>query len=263
MNSFKGVRNALDYEIKRQTSLLNNGEEIVQQTRLWNADKGVTTSMRSKEAAHDYRYFPEPDLVPFTIEGKLIECLKKEIPELPQMRRARFISQYGIPEYDASVLIQEKRIAEFFEETIKLYNNPKGISNWIMGDISAILNEKGMTIDQTRLSPINLAQMVKMVDEGTISIKIAKAILPDMVTNGDSPEILVERKELSQISDRDKLEGIIDKVISENEKTVEDYKSGKKNALIFLIGQVMKATRGKANPKLVNEILKDKLEEIA
>ena len=260
MNSFKSVKNALDYEIKRQSSLLDEGEEVVQETLLWNADKGITALMRSKEEAHDYRYFPEPDLAPFTITKELIEDIRRKIPELPSNRRARFVSQYGIPEYDASVLTQEKRMADFFEETAKLYSNPKGISNWIMGDLSGILNEKNISIDETRLSPVNLAKMVKMVDEDTISIKIAKAIFPDMIDTGDSPETTVKKKGLSQISNRDELEGIIAQVIKGNEKSVNDYKSGKKNALIFLVGQVMKTTNGKASPQIVNEILKNKLE---
>jgi aspartyl-tRNA(Asn)/glutamyl-tRNA(Gln) amidotransferase subunit B len=260
MNSFKGVKNALDYEIKRQTSLLNDDEKIVQETRLWNADKGVTASMRSKEEAHDYRYFPEPDLVPFTIDKKIVERISNEIPELPAMRQARFVSQYNIPEYDASVLTQEKKIADFFEETVKIYNNPKGISNWIMGDVSGLLNEKNISIDQTHLTYANLAKMAKMVDKGTISVKIAKAILPDMVNTGYSPDALVREKGLSQMSNKDELENIINQIIKENTKTVNDYKSGKKNALIFLVGQVMKATGGKANPKMVNEILRKRLE---
>ena len=259
MNSFKGVKNALDYEIKRQSSLLDDGTAVTQETRLWNADKGVTISMRTKEEAHDYRYFPEPDLVPFIIDKELIKRVKNGIPELPQAREARFVSQYKIPEYDASVLTQEKKNADFFEETVKIHNNPKGISNWLMGDISAILNEKNVSIDRTRLSPANLAKMIKMVDDGTISVKIAKTILPDMVNTGDTPATLVEKKGLSQISDTDELEKVITRVLKENAKTANDYKSGKKNALIFLVGQVMKASRGKANPRMVNEILRDKL----
>jgi len=259
MNSFKNVKNALDYEIKRQTSLLNEGEKILQETRLWNADKGITTSMRSKEEEHDYRYFPEPDLVPFTIDKEIIERVSNEIPELPAMRQARFISQYNIPEYDASVLTQEKEIADFFEETIKIYNNPKGISNWLMGDVSGILNEKDISIDQTQLQPANLAKMAKMVDEGIISGKIAKAILPDMINNGYPPDVLVREKGLSQMSNREELENVISQILKENKKTVNDYKSGRKIALTFLVGQVMKVTGGKANPKIVNEILKAKL----
>ena len=260
MNSFKGVRSALDYEIKRQAFLFGEGEEVIQETRLWNADKSATTSMRSKEEAHDYRYFPEPDLIPFTIEKDMIERAKREIPELPQIRQARFISQYKIPEYDASVLTQEKKVADFFEETAKVYDNPKGISNWIMGDISGILNEKNISIERSRLLPANLAKMVKMVDKGTISVKIAKAILPDMVNSGNAPDALVAKKGLSQISDETELKNIITQAIKENKKSADDYRSGKKNALIFLVGQVMKATRGKANPKMVNEILKDMLD---
>lgn len=259
MNSFKGVRSALGHEVKRQSAVLDEGSVIAQETRLWDADREITVSMRSKEEAHDYRYFPEPDLVPFVIDKKLIKRIKSCIPELPQVRVARLVSQYSLPEYDASVLTQEKKMADFFEEAVKTYNNPKAISNWIMGDISAILNEKGVPIDKTQLSPGNLAKMVKMLDDGTISTKIGKAILADMTTSGEAPDVLVEEKGLSQISDSGELEKVINRVLKENEKTVEDYRSGKKNALVFLVGQAMKASRGKANPKMVNEILRDKL----
>ena len=261
MNSFKGVKSALDHEIRRQSSVLNDGAKIVQETRLWNAGKGVTTSMRIKEDAHDYRYFPEPDLVPFTIDGTLIERIKSEIPELPQAREARFISQYNISEYNASVLIQERRTADFFEETVTIYNNPKAVSNWIMGDVNAILNEQNISICKTKLSPANLAKMVKMVDDGTISVKIAKGILSEMADSGNAPDVIVKKRGLSQISDSGELENVIARVLKQNEKTVMDYRSGKQNAIIFLVGQVMKASRGKANPKMVNEILKNKLNE--
>ncbi|MEA3305312.1 MAG: Asp-tRNA(Asn)/Glu-tRNA(Gln) amidotransferase subunit GatB [Candidatus Omnitrophota bacterium] len=259
MNSFKGVRSALEFEINRQSLLLDDKEKVVQETRLWNADEQVTVSMRSKEEAHDYRYFPEPDLVPFAIDKETIERLKKEIPELPQKRRARFISEYGLSEYNSSVLTQDKETADFFEETVKAYNNPKSISNWIISDVNGILNEKDVGIRETKLLPQNLAKMVKMVDDNVISVKIAKTILPDMLDGGEAPGLLVAQKGLAQISDSKEIESMVVKVISENQKTVSDYKSGKKNALIYLVGQVMKATRGKANPKMVNEILKNKL----
>jgi len=261
MNSFKGVKNALAYEAKRQSSILDDGGRIVQETLLWNADKAVTTSMRSKEEAHDYRYFPEPDLVPFLIEEKMVADIKKTIPELPDARRERFVREYGIPEYDASVLTQERKTADFFEKTVKAGGRPKEVSNWIMGDITAILKEKKLEIDRTRLSPENLARMVGMLNDGAISVKIAKAILPEMLDGGDAPEEIVAKKSLAQISDAGELEGVIAKVLGENKKTVEDYMAGKKNAVIFLVGQAMKATRGKANPGMVNEILRKKLKE--
>ena len=259
MNSFKGVRNALEYEAKRQASLLEDEEKISQETRLWNEEKGVTLSMRGKEEAHDYRYFPEPDLMPFTVDKVMVNHIKEGLPELPMARQARFISEYKIPEYDASVLIQEKEIADFFEKAIKKHDNPKGVANWMMGDITAILNASNISITQTSLLPENLARMVKMVDSGAISVKIAKAILPDMVKSGGRPDELVEKKGLAQISSKGELEEIISKVMAENDESVSDYRSGKKNALTFLVGQVMKATRGKANPGMVNEILLSKL----
>jgi aspartyl-tRNA(Asn)/glutamyl-tRNA(Gln) amidotransferase subunit B len=259
MNSFKWVRSALEYEVNRQSEILDGGEKITQETRLWNVDKGITISMRGKEEAHDYRYFPEPDLVPFTVGKELVSEVKKTIPELPKERAARFVSEYAIPAYDASVLTQEKKIAEFFEEAVKTYKNPKAISNWIMGDISAVLNEKNIDIGMTKLSPSDLALMVKMIDEGIINIKIAKEILPELIEKGESAESLVEKKGLKQISDTRELEGVVDKVIKANKETANDYKSGKKNALTRLVGEIMKETRGKANPRKVNEILLRKL----
>ncbi len=259
MNSFKWVKAALEYEVTRQSELLNDGGRVTQETRLWNAEKGVTISMRSKEEAHDYRYFPEPDLVPFVVSNEMVAGIRKSIPELPEERMKRFISQYSIPGYDALVLTQEKNTAEFFENTVRLYDNPKAISNWIMGDINAILNEKSMSIDSTRLSPAHLASMVKMIDDGIISVKIAKEILPEIAENGESPREIVEKKGLTQISDAGELEGVAERVIKANDKSVNDYRAGKKNSLIYLVGQIMKETRGKANPKLVNEILIKKL----
>lgn len=259
MNSFKWIKSALEYEVKRQVSLLDGGEKMTQDTRLWNVEKGVTVSMRSKEEAHDYRYFPEPDLVPFSVSKELIGGIRKGIPELPKEKMGRFVSQYAIPEYDAFVLTQEKKTAVFFEAAVSAYNNPKSISNWIMGDINAILNENNTDIDGTKLSPENLAGMAKMIDDGVISIKIAKEILPEMAASGESPQALVEKKGLAQISDTAELEDAIEKVIKANDKSVSAYKGGKKNALAYLIGQIMKDTRGKANPKIVNEILINKL----
>lgn len=259
MNSFKWVKSALEYEINRQSAILDGGGKIAQETRLWNADRAVTISMRGKEDTHDYRYFPEPDLVPFSISRELIEETRCRIPELPKKRMARFTAQYSIPAYDASVLTQEKKTADFFEEAVKIYANPKGISNWIMGAINSILNEKCVDIDAMRLSPCNLALMVKMIDDGAINAKAAKDILLEMAETGEPPDALVEKKGLRQISDAGALESVIDKVIKENEKSANDYRMGKRNALAHLIGAVMKETRGKANPKAVNEILLKKL----
>jgi len=260
MNSFKWVKNALEYEVDRQSALLDNGERVTQDTRLWNVEKGLTISMRSKEEAHDYRYFPEPDLVPFLVSRELVAEVRKSIPELPKEKMARFVSQYSIPEYDASVLTQELMTADFFEKTVKLHNNPKSISNWIMGDINAILNEKNVDIDGAKLSPASLAAMVKMIDDGVISVKIAKEILPEITEKGGSPQALVEKKGLTQISDAIELENVVKKVIKANDKSVNDYKAGKKNALAHLVGEIMKETRGKANPKIVNELLLKKLD---
>ena len=260
MNSFKWVKNALEYEVKRQASLLDNSEKMTQDTRLWNVEKGVTIAMRSKEEAHDYRYFPDADLVPFVVSKELVEGVKKGIPELPKEKMSRFILQYSIPEYDAFVLTQERKTSEFFEQAVLAYNNPKSISNWIMGSINAILNEKNADIEGTKLSPQNLADMVKMIDEGVISIKIAKEILSEMADKGESPQVFVEKKGLKQISDMGELENVIEKVVKANDESVSAYRGGKKNALAYLIGQIMKETHGKANPKIVNELLIKKLD---
>lgn len=260
MNSFKWARCALEYEVNRQSEILDGGGKIAQETRLWNVDKAATISMRGKEETHDYRYFPEPDLAPFSVAGELADEIKRAIPELPKRRMARFVSQYAIPAYDASALTQEKKTADFFEEAVKIHNNPKAISNWMMGSLSAILNEKHMDIDRTKLSPASLALMVKMIDEGVISAKTGKEMLSEMADTGEAPDILAEKKGLGQISDTGALEGIADKVIKENERSANDYKSGRKNALARLVGEIMKETKGKANPKTVNEILLRKLE---
>lgn len=253
MNSFKAVEKALTYEIERQIKV--NGE-IIQETRLWDEKKQITTPMRTKEKAHDYRYFPEPDLVPLEVSQEWINEIKTTIPELPQAKRKRFIEEYGLPPYDAGVLTATKQLAEFFERTTKLYPNPKIVSNWIMTEVLAISN---LEITQSKLTPTHLAEMLKLIDKGTISGKIGKEIFPEIFKTGKMPNEIIQEKGLIQITDEDEIVKIIDKVIAENPKAVEEYKAGKKQILGFLVGQVMKQTKGKANPKLTNIVLQEKL----
>ncbi len=261
MNSFKGVRDALNYEIARQEKQLKEGEKIVQETRLWDEERQKTFLMRTKEHAHDYRYFPEPDLVPFTITDTTIEKMKKDIPELPAAKKMRLASAYKLSEYDAKVISADKHLALYFEEAAKNYTNPKLVANWLMGDIMGYLNAN--QIDTKKLAKLlpsaKLIDMLELIDKGVISGKIAKEILPEMLSSGKDAGQIIKAKNLSQISDSDQLESIIDEVIKENPAVVEDFKNGKSKATMFLVGQVMKKTRGKANPQLVNSIIQKKL----
>ncbi len=259
MNSFKAVKAALEYEYDRQVEVLDSGGRIIQETRLYDPVKNVTESMRSKEEAHDYRYFPEPDLVPFDFEEALLKTIEKDIPELPEPRKKRFVSEYKLSPYDAAVMVSEKAIADYFEKAVSLYKKPKIIANWLMGDISAYMREHSLMIDNLSLKTEHLTGMLKMIDDGVISGKIAKSLLIEMIkTQKDAPS-LVKEKGLEQISDEGAIEKAVDEVISENQKIVSDFKGGKENAVMALMGKVMAKTKGKANPKKVNEILKKKL----
>ncbi len=259
MNSFKGVKAALQYEIERQIKMIEDGEKIIQETRAWDPDRGITRSMRSKEEAHDYRYFPEPDLVPFVLSLEEIDTAKKSLPELPQARKTRFVKTYGLPEYDADVLTSDKELADFFEDCTKYYDKPKIISNWIMTGVLGYLNANALELKDIKLTPQNLAGLLKEMDSGKISGKMAKDILIEMVETGKDARKITEEKGLIQISDEALLERVADEVIAENKKSAEDYLKGKGNAVMFLVGQVMKKTKGRANPAVINEILKRKL----
>ncbi|MEW6609025.1 MAG: Asp-tRNA(Asn)/Glu-tRNA(Gln) amidotransferase subunit GatB, partial [bacterium] len=261
LNSFKAVEKAMSYEIERQIKLITQGGNIIQQTRLWDEKKQVTTPMRSKEEAHDYRYFPEPDLVPLEVSSQWIDEIKATIPELPQAKKKRFIEEYGLPVYDSEVLTATKQLAEFFKNTTKLYPKPKIVSNWIMTEVLGFLGESNLTITQTRLTPTHLAKMLELIDNGTISGKIGKEVLAEIFKTGKLPDEIIREKELVQISDSDEMAKVIEQVITANPKAVEEYKSGKKEVLGFLVGQVMKLTRGKANPKITNELLQKVLRE--
>lgn len=259
INSFKFVKDAIEYEIKRQTKVLNEGEKIHQETRLWNIDRGETAVMRSKEEAHDYRYFPDPDLVPLKLDKEWIEGFRGTVPELPAERAARFASEYGLPEYDAGVLTASKGIADYFESCVKLFNQPKTVSNWVMGELTRELNSSGTDVSASPVSPERLVSLLQMVDKGTISLKVAREIFPELYSSGKTPDQIVQEKGLTQVSDEGALEKIIDDVLTKNPAQVAQFKDGKQQVLGFLVGQVMKTSGGKANPGKVNELLKRKL----
>jgi aspartyl-tRNA(Asn)/glutamyl-tRNA(Gln) amidotransferase subunit B len=259
MNSFKFIEKALEYEIKRQMNILRQGGRIIQETRLWNSNKGITEPMRSKEEEHDYRYFPEPDLVPVEIDDAWIEQIKAQIVELPDSRRERFINQYNLPEYDAELLTSERALAEWFEQAVRLGGNPKAVSNWIMGELMRYLNEENKQIDECGLRPEQLVGLLKLIEKGTISGKIAKSVFEEMYKTGKDPELIVREKGLIQITNEAEIEKVIDEVLEKNPKEVERFRAGEGKLLGFFVGQVMKATKGKANPKIVNELLKKKL----
>lgn len=259
INSFKFVEKALEYEIKRQIRVVEEGGKVIQETRLWDSNKGVTESMRGKEEAHDYRYFPEPDLVPVAVIQEWIDEISSKLPELPDTKRQRFISEYCIPEYDAEFLTSERAIAEWFEDAVKAGGQPKAISNWMMGDLMRMLNEENKPIEECQLKPEQLTGMLKLIDSGTISGKIAKTVFEEMFKSGKWADEIVREKGLIQISDKGEIEKAIDDILLKSQKEVERYKAGDEKLLGFFVGQIMKATRGKANPQIVNEILKRKL----
>lgn len=259
MNSFKNVQGALEYAIKRQIEILKEGGEVTQETRLWDVDKGITLSMREKEEAHDYRYFPEPDLVRIKIDEEWIRRTEKGLPELPDEKKKRFVDKYKIPEYDAGVLTSSKALSEYYERCVELFPNPKVVSNWVMGDILRELKTENIDIKDCPLTPKNLAGMLKMIDNGTISGKIAKTVFEEMYRTGKPADTIVKEKGLLQISDEEGLSRIVDEVLAKNSDQVEQYRKGKDKLFGFFVGETMKATKGKANPQLVNKLLKEKL----
>ncbi|MDP2920930.1 MAG: Asp-tRNA(Asn)/Glu-tRNA(Gln) amidotransferase subunit GatB [Candidatus Omnitrophota bacterium] len=259
MNSFRGVKLALEYEAVRQKDVLEEGGKIRQETRLYNPGKGVTEPMRSKEEAHDYRYFPEPDLAPFDFGEDILKTIEKDMPELPEPKKNRFIKDYGLSNYDAGVIVSDRETADYFERCAKLYKNPKIIANWLMGDILAYMKEKSVHMRDLNLKPERLSGMLKMIDSGAITGKIAKTLLIEMIQTGRGPEDIVKEKGLEQITDADSLEIAIREVISENPKSVEDFKGGKDSAIMFLMGKVMQKTKGRANPNKANEMLRKRL----
>jgi len=259
LNSFKFLQKGLEYEVKRQIKIIESGGKVIQQTRHYDSKTGTTKAMRSKEEAHDYRYFPEPDLVPIYLEDKMIKDIEKTIPELPSAKAKRFEEEYGLTSNDSKFLANNKDMADYFEECCKYYDNTKNIANWIMGEFSALLNKEKITIKESRVNPENLCKMLKIIDKGKISSKMAKSVFEEMFTTGKDPEKIIGDRGLEQISDESLLDAVIDEVIKENPGPVEQFKKGKEKALSFLIGRVMAKTKGKANPQLVNELFRKKI----
>ena len=259
LNSFKFIQKAIEYEVDRQTKLLDQGDTVKQETRLYDADRNETFPMRSKEEAHDYRYFPDPDLVPIMIDEAWVEELRKTIPELPEQKRERFVKSYKIPEYDAGVLTSSKPLADYFEQCTALFPQPKTISNWMMGDLLRELKKDGRNIVDCPVSPSALVDLLKLIESGTISGNIAKGIFEEMYQTQKSAGSIVDEKGLKQITDSSAIEKIVAEVLQANPSQVEEFKGGKEKVLGFLVGQVMKASKGKANPAMVNKLLKKKM----
>lgn len=260
LNSMKSVLKAIDYEAKRQANSLDRGETIDRETRLWDEVNEKSARMRSKEEAQDYRYFPEPDLLPVVIDGKWIDEVKMTMPELPLARKQRFMEVFKLSDYDTGQLVEEKILADFFEDCIKIVDRPKAFCNWITNDLLREVNERKLDIHHLPVRPKQMAALVEIIEKGTISSTIAKEVFSEMIQTGNDPQAIIEEKKLAQISDEGLIEAVIVKVISGNPAVIEDYKKGKKNALTFLVGLVMKETKGKANPKMVNELLQKKID---
>jgi len=259
LNSFKHVEKALQYEIGRQQEVLADGGRVIQQTRLWDTDRNRTIAMRGKEQAHDYRYFPDPDLLPLQIDDQWIDRIRRELPELPAARKKRFMAGYRLPAYDADLLTSERELADYFEACLDFFPQPKAVSNWVMGTLLGFLHARAISIDRSPVSPEDLAGLLKLIDKGVISGKIAKSVFDEMAASGRPAGAIVEDKGLVQISDSQALESVVAQIIADHPQEVAAYRKGRTKLLGFFVGQAMKATRGKANPKLINEILKEKL----
>ncbi len=261
VNSFKFVEKAIKHEIKRQIDLLESGKTIIQETRLYDSVADETRPMRSKEFANDYRYFPEPDLLPVVLGDSFIQSIKKEMPELPEEKKKRFISEHNLSEYDAEVLSVDLNLSKYFEEVVNITNDPKLTANWVMGELSAFLNKDNLTINETKVEARLMGQLLNKIKDSTISGKIAKEVFEEMWVTKKGAEEIIEGKGLQQMTDSNEIEDIIDQVLEENPKQLKQYKEGKEKLLGFFVGQIMKATSGKANPGQVNKLLKEKLKE--
>ena len=259
LNSFKYVEAAIGYEIKRQKAVIADGGKVVQETRLWDSAKNRSHSMRGKEEAHDYRYFPDPDLVPLEIDEAWIDTVRNSLPELPDARKERFVKDYGLPRYDAEVLTAARELADYFEDCAQNVKNPKLVSNWVMVTLLGLLNSEGKSIDQSPVSATQLAELIALIETDVISGKIAKTVFDEMVTSGKAPKVIVEEKGLVQVTDASAIESVVDQVISANPSEVEKFKAGNAKLMGFFVGQVMRETKGKANPQMVNQLLKKKL----
>lgn len=259
LNSFKHVEKAIAYEINRQKDVISDGGQVVQETRLWNSTKNSTTSMRGKEEAHDYRYFPDPDLLPIAIDNDWLENIKKSLPELPEDKKARFIKDHGLPANMAEVLTTTRALADYFEQCIRIFPNSKQVGNWIRGNLLGLLKAQAKTIEDTPVSAKNLARLLQLIDQGVISAKIAKTVFEEMAVNGGDPQKIVADKGLAQVSDSGAIETLIDDMLKSLPDEIERYRNGQAKLMGFFVGQVMRATKGKANPEIVNAILKERL----
>ncbi|MEC0243985.1 Asp-tRNA(Asn)/Glu-tRNA(Gln) amidotransferase subunit GatB [Paenibacillus dokdonensis] len=259
MNSFRGVLKGLEYEEYRQAEILDDGGVVVQETRRWDESQGKTLSMRGKEEAHDYRYFPDPDLVKVYIDEEWKNRIRETIPELPDARKERYTSEYGLPSYDAEVITSSKPLADLFEDSLKYTKDAKTVSNWMMGELLGYLNSSNLELSEVKLTGQGLGEMIGLIEKGTISTKIAKTVFKEMLESGKLPQQIVEEKGLVQISDEGAIKAIVEQVVAANPQSVEDYKAGKQKAIGFLVGQVMKESRGKANPAMVNKLLEEVL----
>lgn len=260
INSFRFVQKAIEYEIERQAKILKKGGQIVQETRLFDEKTGKTFTMRTKEEAHDYRYFPDPDLIPVRITAQYVQSIKENLPELPDEKEKRYVEQLGLTEYDAEVLVADRERALFFEKAVDVYpKNPKSVANWIINELLGKLNEEGIDISSSPVKPEHIAQIVQLIDEGAISSKIAKEVFEESFKTGKEPKVIVEEKGLKQVSDEGQIRQIVEEVLSSHPAEVEKYRAGNTKLMGFFVGQVMKATKGKANPKVVNKILSELL----
>lgn len=259
MNSFRGVQRGLEYEEWRQADVLDSGNSVVQETRRWDEAQGKTLTMRSKEQAHDYRYFPDPDLVSLHIDDEWKARVRASIPELPDARKRRYVSEYGLPSYDAEVITSSIKLADFFEESLNFTKDAKAVSNWIMGDLLGYLNANSLELADVKITGKGLGEMIGLMEKGTISSKIAKTVFKSMLETGKDPQTIVEEQGLVQISDEGAIKAVVDQIVSNNPQSVADYKAGKEKAVGFLVGQVMKETKGKANPGLVNKLIIERL----
>jgi len=259
MNSFRAIRKALDYEIKRQRKLINKGKKIIQETRRWDEENNRTITMRNKEEAHDYRYFPEPDLLPIQIKDSWFFEIKNNLPELPDVRRERFVNSYGLSDYDADRLVEIKELGDYFERASHHYKDYKKLANWILGELLRYLRESNTRIESNPVTAQRLTDLLKLIDQKVVSGKIAKTIFEKMFKNGKSASELVEKSGLTQIKNEDEIGFIIEKVIEKNTQSVDDYRQGREKALNFLVGQVMRQTKGRAQPDLVLRLLKEKM----
>jgi aspartyl-tRNA(Asn)/glutamyl-tRNA(Gln) amidotransferase subunit B len=261
VNSFKFVKKAIQYEIRRQIKILESGERVTQETRLYDSQLDETRPMRSKEFANDYRYFPEPDLLPVVLDEGFIKSIKDLMPELSEEKEKRFIRDYKLSDYDANVLSVDPNLSNFFEEVVVRSRNPKLATNWIMGELSAFLNKDNLSILETKVDSINLGNLLSRIEDSTISGKIAKEVFEEMWNSEKSPDEIIQEKGLKQVTDSSEIEKIINQVLEQNQSQLEKYKSGKEKLFGFFVGQVMKASRGKANPEQVNKLLEERLKE--